>query len=209
MSRFECTVCGAAFSLPKATLARYPNWTPKHCRKCSPKKKRQQQSAKAPREENVTVAAVLARHTGGPQTGVFSDGSCWPNPGPGGWGVVWVDSGEIVKQAYGHEVDTTNNRMELRGLIEGLQMLPIDTGETLFTDSKLCVNILETWAVGWEKNGWKRKTGPIKNLDLVQQAWSLRKARPQARVEWIAAHAGHRWNEYADALASASTRETL
>jgi ribonuclease HI len=150
----------------------------------------------------LTPDEVLARYTAGPDTGIFTDGSCDPNPGPGGWGMVWVEAGEIRAERNGQAPDTTNNRMELQALIEALGLLGEDDKVTVYSDSQLCVKTVNEWAAGWERRGWKRKTGPIKNLDLVQELWALSKARPGAKFQWIKAHDGSRWNEYADALAS-------
>ena len=150
----------------------------------------------------MTPAEVLDTQFGGPDTGVFTDGSCDPNPGPGGFGWVWVENGEILDQGNGREGDTTNNRMELRALIEAFKALPDDRDLVAYSDSQLCVNTINEWAPGWEKRGWKRKGGPIKNLDLVQELYALALAKPRIELRWIRAHEGARWNEYADALAA-------
>jgi len=150
----------------------------------------------------LTPEEVLETHFGGPDDGVFTDGSCEPNPGPGGWGWVWVEKGEIVDQGHGFDPDTTNNRMELMALIQAYERLPEDRDLVVHSDSQLCVNTINQWAAGWEKRGWKRKTGPIANLDLVKRLYALAKARPRVKLKWIAAHDGTRWNEYADALAA-------
>lgn len=150
----------------------------------------------------LTPEEVLARYSAGPDTGIFTDGSCDPNPGPGGWGLVWVESGEIRAERNGRAPDTTNNRMELQALIEALRLLDEDTRIRVYSDSQLCVKTINEWAAGWERRGWKRKTGPIKNLDLVQELWALAQARPGVELTWIKAHDGSLWNEYADALAS-------
>ena len=154
----------------------------------------------------LTPEEVLARYTEGPDTGIFTDGSCDPNPGPGGWGMVWVEKGQIIEERHGHEGETTNNRMELQALIEAYLLLPEDKALTVYSDSQLAVNTINQWAAGWEKRGWKRKTGPIKNLELVQELWALSKQKPQIELKWIKAHDGSLWNEYADALASSYMR---
>ena len=159
--------------------------------------------------ENLTTEEVLQKYSAGPDTGVFTDGSAMPNPGPGGWGFVYVVKGKIIEQKHGHAPDTTNNRMELTGLIEAYQALPQDAQVTIFTDSNLCVQTINEWAAAWEKRGWKRKTGPIKNLELVQELYALAKGRPGVRLEWIKAHNGWLWNEYADSLSTAWARDTL
>ena len=150
----------------------------------------------------LTPSEVLESHFGGPDTGVFTDGSCEPNPGPGGWGWVWVEAGEILDQGHGRDPATTNNRMELRALIEAFKRLPADREIVVYSDSQLCVNTINEWAPGWQRRGWKRKGGPIKNLDLVQELYALALAKPRIELRWIRAHEGSRWNEYADALAA-------
>jgi ribonuclease HI len=214
VSSFTCTDCGATFSLRKETLDKYPGWTPKQCMACrdgatAGGATRRRRPSSAAVEENLTVAQVLAKYTHGPANGVFTDGSAQPNPGPGGWGAVYVVDGEVVDQRHGHHPDTTNNRMELTALIEGFDLVPPGTPATVYTDSKLCVDTITKWAKGWEANGWKRKTGPIKNLDLVKQLYAKAKARPELQLAWIAAHSGNRWNEYADSLSTAHLRDEL
>jgi ribonuclease HI len=150
----------------------------------------------------MTPEEVLETQFGGPDDGVFTDGSSDPNPGPGGWGWVWVERGEIIAQGHGREPHTTNNRMELTALIEAYKALPDDRDLVVYCDSQLCVNTINEWAPGWERRGWKRKGGPIKNLDLVRELYDLAGSRPRIELRWIRAHEGTRWNEYADALAS-------
>jgi len=158
----------------------------------------------------MTVGEVMASFHDGPQTGVFTDGASEGNPGPGGWGAVLVVDGQVVAEDYGSEAHTTNNRMELRAMIAGLEMLPPGTPADVYTDSQLIVNILTKWAPGWKQNGWKKKSpGPIANLELVQKAYEMSRARPDAHIRWIKAHSGNRWNEYADSLATAYRRETF
>ena len=160
-------------------------------------------SAMPPRTlPQLTPEEVLARFDAGPKTGVFTDGSCEGNPGPGGWGFVWVEDDRIVLEQYGDDPDTTNNRMELKALIRAFQALPADAKITIYSDSQLCVNTINQWAEGWERRGWRRKSGPIANLELVQELWSLSQGHAGVELTWIKAHGGSRWNEYADALAS-------
>lgn len=154
----------------------------------------------------LTTAQVVKRYSAGPQTGVFTDGSCSGNPGPGGWGVVYVLDGRVLAQEHGADPATTNNRMEFMAMIHGLGMLGPDEAMDIYTDSQLVVNTLTQWAAGWERNGWKRRAGEVKNLELVREAYALLKERPLARIQWIRAHDGSLWNEYADALATAYMR---
>jgi ribonuclease HI len=217
---FTCRECGATFTVPEAALRKYPGWVPSRCLRCrdhgsatkkggEPRGSRSRAGRTATAELNLPLAEVLRRFTGGPQDGVFTDGACSGNPGPGGWGVVWVREGEIVQQAHGHEPQTTNNRMELTALIAGYRMLPSDAAETIWSDSRLCVQTINEWAEGWRRRGWRRKAGPIANLELVQQAYELAQTHPRVVLKWIKAHEGSRWNEYADALATAYLRDEL
>jgi len=149
---------------------------------------------------------VLERFHGGPKTGVFTDGSCEGNPGPGGWGFVWVEDDRIVEERSGVDPETTNNRMELTALISAYELMPEGLAITIYSDSQLCVKTVNEWAAGWERRGWRRKSGPIANLELVKKLYALAQSRPKAELRWIRAHDGTRWNEYADALASAYMR---
>jgi len=152
--------------------------------------------------EILTPRQVLERYRGGPRTGVFTDGSCEGNPGRGGWAWVWVEDDEIRGEGRGVADATTNNRMELTALIEGLRALPAEARVVVHSDSQLCVKTVNEWAAGWEARGWRRKGGPIANLELVKELTALARAHPRVEIRWIKAHDGSRWNEYADALAS-------
>ena len=224
MSDFVCAECGTTFTVRKDVLDKYPGWTPKQCMACrkpgagagsgaatGKAKPKPARRGRGPTliEENLTLAEVLAKYDQGPTDGVFTDGSASPNPGPGGWGAVYVVDGEVVAADHGASPQTTNNRMELTALIHGFDLVPQGTGATVYTDSKLCVDTITKWAPGWERNGWKRKAGPVQNLDLVKVLYAKAKARPELRLEWIAAHAGSRWNEYADSLSTAYLRDEL
>lgn len=159
--------------------------------------------------ESLHLREVLARFSEGPRTGVFTDGSSVPNPGPGGWGFVHVIEGEIIDQKCGHDPATTNNRMELTALIEAYRHLPPTAEITMHSDSNLCVQTVNQWAASWERQGWKRKTGPIANLELVKELYEEHKRHPRVRLVWIKAHNGWLWNEYADALSTSWLRGAL
>ena len=191
MPSFTCRTCGASFSLSQTVLDRYSGWTPTQCMSCRDAAKQSESRAAAPPRSAVD-----------PRTGVFTDGSSVPNPGPGGWGAVYVVDDEIVAEAFGHGGDTTKNRMELKALIEAVDLVPDGTPTTVYSDSNLAVRTINEWAAGWERNGWKRKSGPVENLDLVKQAYRAFKERPELDLVWIKAHVGYRWNEYADELAN-------
>ena len=217
--------------MSRQTLERFPGWAPTLCPRCysgkgkNPRRgKPIQGSLLAPvkdtsRVEPVVVTQqahsevpddsalrqaldqVLEDHSEGPTEGVFTDGASHGNPGPGGWGTVHVRDDQVVSLRYGRSPDTTNNRMELRALIAAYEMLGPDDQVTIWSDSQLCVNTINLWATGWKRRGWKRKGGAIKNLDLVKPLYELSRTRPGARLTWIKAHVGLRWNEYADTLA--------
>ena len=143
-----------------------------------------------------------AAPTSDPTSGVFTDGSAVPNPGEGGGGAVYVIDGEVVGEAYGYGGETTNNRMELSALIHAVDLVPPGTEATVYSDSNLAVRTINEWAAGWEKRGWRRKSGPVENVDLVKAAYFAYKARPEFTLVWIKAHVGFTWNEYADELAN-------
>lgn len=216
---FSCETCGASFDVRQEVLDRYPGWVPSLCMSCRDKERGapsavgrhtpRNRGYSASRSRDLTLAEVLGRYTDGPDTGVFTDGAAEGNPGPGGWGAVRVLEGEVVAEEKGQEAHTTNNRMELTAMVAGLKMVAPDEAVEIYTDSRLVVDTLTSWAAGWEKRGWKRKTGPIANLELVQEAYRLVLDRPGVRITWVPAHSGFRWNEYADSLATAYRRQVL
>jgi ribonuclease HI len=155
----------------------------------------------------LTPEQVLERFRAGPKSGVFTDGSCEGNPGPGGWGMVWVEDDRILCEKHGFDPDTTNNRMELRALIEAYRVLPADARTVVYSDSQLCVRSINEWAPGWKQRGWRRKSGPIANLELVKELYALAQGHPHTELRWIRAHDGSRWNEYVDALATSYLRK--
>ena len=213
---FTCENCGARFDVRQDVLERYPGWVPARCMACRDKTRAgstqqtrpRNRGSSASRSRDLTLAEVLERFTDGPDTGVFTDGAAEGNPGPGGWGAVRVVRNEVVAEERGQEGHTTNNRMELMAMIAGLRMVDPSEEAQIYTDSRLVVDTLTKWAAGWERRGWTRKTGPIANLELVQEAYRLFRERPGAKINWIAAHSGYRWNEYADALATAYRRDS-
>lgn len=197
MPVFTCTDCGAEFSLSEQVLDRYPGWTPRRCLDCKNGGGSAGSRATA-RQENPSDAGT----NGDPQTGIFTDGSSVPNPGPGGWGAVYVVDGDVVAESSGSDPDTTNNRMELAALIAAADLAPKGEAVTVYSDSNLAVRTINEWAAGWERNGWRRKSGPVENLDLVKEAYAAYRDRPELSLAWIKAHVGYTWNEYADELAN-------
>ncbi len=127
----------------------------------------------------------------------YTDGSASPNPGPGGYSVI--ESGKPV--ALGSEDgQTTNIRMEGAALIAAMEFAAGEACE-IRTDSQFWINVLTTWAPGWEAKSWVKKGGEIKNLDLVQHAYKLYQAS-QAKLTWVRGHVGHEGNEIADEWAN-------
>ena len=126
----------------------------------------------------------------------YTDGSCSPNPGPGGYAVI-----KNMKPAIlGSEANSTNIRMEGMALIAALK----DAGQEeceIYTDSEFWINVITKWAPGWAANGWKKKNGPIKNLDIVQEAYPLYTAS-RAKLIWVRGHADDPGNELADEWAN-------
>ena len=212
MPEFKCQDCGKIFDVRQDVLDRYPGWTPRQCLDCrnkggQPSGQTTKRPASKSKNRDLTIDEVLSSFTEGPETGVFTDGAAEGNLGPGGWGAVLVVDGEVVEEKMGSDPHTTNNRMELTAMIAGLEMLPPDAEVSVFTDSKLIVDTLTSWAKGWQARGWRRKSGPIANLELVQRAFEMYEQRPGVVVKWIQAHSGYRWNEYADALATSYRRD--
>ncbi len=132
---------------------------------------------------------------------LFTDGACSGNPGPGGWGVVLRYNGKI-KEMSGYEQDTTNNRMELTAVIEGLSALKEKCSVMLCTDSKYVADGIDKgWARSWQKNGWKKADKkPALNSDLWEKLLGLLDAH-EVKILWIKGHAGHPENERCDLLA--------
>jgi ribonuclease HI len=131
----------------------------------------------------------------------FTDGACRGNPGPGGWGVV-LRSGTHVKELWGGELDTTNNRMELKAAIEALAALKQPCRVDLYTDSVYVRSGITEWLPAWRARGWKTADKkPVKNQDLWQALAALAE-RHDVSWHWVKGHAGHVENERADALAN-------
>jgi ribonuclease HI len=144
-----------------------------------------------------------------PVVQLYTDGACSGNPGPGGWGLILrhPSSGKEVERA-GAEASTTNNRMELTAVIEGLTLLTRPSRVELHSDSKYVLDGLSDWLAGWKRRGWRTADKkPVKNEDLWRRLDELA-SRHEVRFHWIRGHAGHPENERADALA-VGARERL
>ena len=131
---------------------------------------------------------------------LWTDGSAEPNPGPGGFAVIEVDNGVGKPVVLGAEEDSTNIRMEGKALIAAMNYAG-EAGCEIHTDSEFWINVLTKWAPTWEKQGWKKKSGPIKNLEVVQELWNLYTKYP-VTLKWVKGHAGIEYNEMADEWAN-------
>ena len=132
---------------------------------------------------------------------IFADGACSGNPGPGGYGVI-LRAGEHIKELSGGEKHTTNNRMELTGVIEGLSALKYPCEVVITTDSRYVVDgITKGWARSWKKNGWiKSDKKPALNSDLWEKLLELLDIHSVTFI-WVKGHAGHPEKERCDELA--------
>jgi len=135
-----------------------------------------------------------------PHVTIHTDGACSGNPGPGGWGAI-LTFGDLEKELYGGEPDTTNNRMEQMAAISALEALKRRSRVDLHTDSKYVQDGISKWIHNWKRNGWKTADKkPVKNGDLWQRL-DAAVARHQVHWHWVKGHAGHDMNERADELA--------
>lgn len=151
--------------------------------------------------------------------GLFSDGACRGNPGPGAWGMLGQDhQGQLLFEASGVEMLTTNNRMELMGAIESLRALqavlaerslaPKDVEVYLYSDSRYVLDGLNSWLESWKARGWKKADKkPPENLELWQELDELRAFYPSLSMVWVKGHSGHPQNEKCDWLANQALDE--
>ncbi len=140
---------------------------------------------------------------------LFTDGACRGNPGPGGWACVLKHpSTGTEKEFSGGDTATTNNRMELQAVIEGLRALTRDAQVEVVTDSVYVAKGASEWMSGWKSNGWRRREGrkwkPVKNVDLWQELDQLL-VRHDVRFRVVKGHSGHPENERCDELAVAAS----
>lgn len=127
---------------------------------------------------------------------VFTDGSASPNPGPGGFAVI--DSETKTPLILGRSNKTTNIVMEGEAMGAAMENFP---EVEIHSDSEFWINVLTKWAPTWEKNGWKKKTGPIKNLELVKKLYALYTSN-KVKLIWVRGHVGTELNELADEWAN-------
>ncbi|MBI5247749.1 MAG: ribonuclease HI [Elusimicrobia bacterium] len=141
---------------------------------------------------------------------LFTDGACSGNPGPGGWACVIASADGRVIERAGREEPTTNNRMELGGVIAGLRAVEALPGRVVVhTDSTYVIEGITNWIRGWKRRGWTTAAGePVKNEDLWRVLEALVAARGRGGVEWrwVKGHDGHDANERCDELAVAAAK---
>ncbi len=132
---------------------------------------------------------------------LFTDGACSGNPGPGGWGAI-LRYGDKEKELCGGEKETTNNRMELTAVIEGLSKLKEPCKVRLVTDSKYVADaVTKGWVFSWQKNGWRKADKkPALNVDLWERLLELLKIH-EVTIDWVKGHNGHPENERCDKMA--------
>jgi ribonuclease HI len=133
---------------------------------------------------------------------LYADGACKGNPGPGGWAAILIDgSGERV-EISGATPQTTNNRMELMGVIEGLKLLVNPAVVDVYSDSRYVVQGMSEWIHDWIRRGWRTAAKkPVLNDDLWKELLALTKRQKEVRFHWVAGHSGHPENERCDELA--------
>lgn len=142
---------------------------------------------------------------------LYTDGACKGNPGVGGWGAV-LRYGSHEKELYGGEAHTTNNRMELTAIIQGLTALTRPCQVEICTDSQYVKNGMESWIHAWKRNGWKTANKQAVKNDDLWQLLDQQVQRHQVSWTWVRGHTGHPENERADQLANlgvASVREKI
>ena len=132
---------------------------------------------------------------------MYTDGACKGNPGIGGWG-VFIQRDNDQSDLHGFDLKTTNNRMELKAVIEGLKNINPKTNVTIITDSQYVKNGINQWIFNWKKNGWKTAAKkPVKNIDLWKELDGLVENH-SVDWEWVKGHSGNLGNERADQLAN-------
>lgn len=146
-----------------------------------------------------------------PEVLLFTDGACSGNPGPGGWAYILRHvATNTEKKASGGERETTNNRMELQAVVEGLSALKRPVYVEILTDSEYVRKGLSEWMAGWKRNGWQRreqgKLKPLKNADLWKKLDELIQ-KHEVKLTRVAGHSGHPENERCDEMAVAACQK--
>ena len=131
---------------------------------------------------------------------LWTDGSASPNPGPGGFAVIEQTEDGAKPVALGCDKDTSNIKMEGQAMIAAIKYAG-DEGCEIHSDSEFWINVLTKWAPTWKANGWVKKSGPIKNLELVQELYELYTTH-DVKIVWVRGHVGTELNEMADVWAN-------
>ncbi len=142
---------------------------------------------------------------------LFTDGACSGNPGPGGWAYILRHAAsDRAKRGSGGDPSTTNNKMELSAVIEGLSSLKRRTVVRVVTDSQYVIRGMTEWVEGWIRNGWMRGKGrkkePVKNVELWERLVAVCELH-EVTFEHVSGHSGHPENEECDAMAVAAAKE--
>lgn len=143
---------------------------------------------------------------------IFTDGACSGNPGPGGYGVVAIEDGQIIAVNSQSCENTTNNREELKAIIQAFELASIFQKEvTIYSDSAYAVNMINDWIWNWAKNDWKNsKKKEVENIDLVKIIYNyITKENYNCQVIKVKGHAGEVGNELADALATLNHKKFI
>jgi ribonuclease HI len=140
-----------------------------------------------------------------PSLKIYTDGSCEPNPGPGGWAALLIYPDKQIPLSGAHP-DTTNNRMELTAAVEALNALPERSAVTLYTDSEYLKRGITEWLPGWQARNWRRKGGKLANVDLWK-ALDRAMRHHQVRWQWVKAHASSKYNNQVDKLARQAMKD--
>lgn len=142
---------------------------------------------------------------GGGPIRIWSDGSCAPNPGPGGWGAI-VEAGGVRREYSGAALDSTNNIMEMTAAIEALRHTPEGAEVHITTDSEYLKNGITQWIKSWKRNGWKTASGGAVKNQVLWRALDELVSRRAVQWHWVAGHSGHPENERCDELANQARR---
>ena len=158
---------------------------------------------------------------------IYTDGGCNPNPGRGGWAAILLFEHNGIthyKELSGGEAETTNNRMEILAVLNGLEALKLlkrSCVVTIFSDSKYVVNGIgdwdngkptenkNGWIVNWKQRSWSKKDGELKNIDLWITIYELIQKQKSVTMKWIRGHTGHEYNERCDILAVEARRSII
>lgn len=150
-----------------------------------------------------TAAEISAMPT---EIKIFTDGGCEPNPGEAGSGVAVYRNNEVEALYYGlYNANGTNNSAELEALNQALKMAQVEIRKgnrvVIFCDSKYSIQCITQWAIGWEKKGWKKPSGEIKNLQLIKEMFQLyRPMKNKLEILHVNGHVGVEGNELADRM---------